>query len=148
MRAIGYGRFCISGEEAVAINLLLVDDDKIFIMKTIEEIDWGSIGIRQVFSAESMKQALDVLNTFSIDIIATDVGMPMGSGLELLEWLSEHRYPAETLVISGYAHFAYAQKAIEYGSKRYLLKPLSCKEFSVVLTEIVRERLGENSAGS
>ena len=63
-------------------------------MKTIEGIDWESIGIHRVFSAENIKQALDVLNTFSIDIIATDVEMPMGSGLELLEWLSEHQYPA------------------------------------------------------
>lgn len=115
-------------------------------MKTIEGIDWESIGIHRVFSAENIKQALDVLNTFSIDIIATDVEMPMGSGLELLEWLSEHQYPAETLVISGYAHFTYAQRAIEYGSRRYLLKPLSCKEFSLVLAEIVQERTSRSSS--
>lgn len=115
-------------------------------MKTIEGIDWESIGIHRVFSAENIKQALNVLNTFSIDIIATDVEMPMGSGLELLEWLSEHQYPAETLVISGYAHFTYAQRAIEYGSRRYLLKPLSCKEFSLVLAEIVQERTSRNSS--
>lgn len=141
--------FVIWEKGAIAINLLIVDDDKLFIMKTIEGIDWESIGIHRVFSAENVKQALDVLNTFSIDIIATDVEMPMGSGLELLEWLSEHRYPAETLVISGYAHFTYAQKAIEYGSRRYLLKPLSCKEFSLVLAEIVQERTSRNgTAGS
>lgn len=115
-------------------------------MKTIEGIDWESIGVHRVFSAENIKQALDVLNTFSIDIIATDVEMPMGSGLELLEWLSEHQYPAETLVISGYAHFTYAQRAIEYGSRRYLLKPLSCKEFSLVLAEIVQERTSRSSS--
>ena len=146
MRNLRYGWFLKPEKGAVAINLLIVDDDKLFVMKTIEGIDWKSIGIHRVFSAENIKQALDVLNTFSIDIIATDVEMPMGSGLELLEWLSEHRYPAETLVISGYAHFAYAQKAIEYGSRRYLLKPLSCKEFSLVVAEIVQERISRNGS--
>lgn len=122
------------------MNILIVDDDKLFIRKVIERVDWDNIGIHRVFSAEDMQQACKVLETFSIDIVVTDVEMARGNGLELLSWIAEKKYPVETLVVSGYAHFAYAQKAMEYGCKRYLLKPVSGKELSITLENIVKQR--------
>lgn len=122
------------------MNILLVDDDKLFIRKVIEGIDWDNIGIHRVFSAEDMQQACRILETFSIDIMVTDVEMPRGNGLELLEWITERKYSVDSLVVSGYAHFAYVQKAMEFGTKRYLLKPVSNKELSNVLSKIVEQR--------
>lgn len=122
------------------MNILIVDDDKLFIRKVLEGIDWDKIGIHRVFSAEDMKQACMVLEMFSVDIVVTDVEMARGNGLELLNWIAEKKYPVETVVVSGYAHFAYVQKAMEYGCKRYLLKPVSSKELSSALDKIVKQR--------
>lgn len=122
------------------MNILIVDDDKLFIRKVLEGIAWDEIGIHRVFTAEDMQQACTVLETFSVDIVVTDVEMVGGNGLELLSWISEKKYPVETLVVSGYAHFAYVQKAMEYGCKRYLLKPVSGKELSSALEKIVKQR--------
>lgn len=122
------------------MNILVVDDDKLVIRKVIEIVDWNKLEIHRVFTAESMQQACNVLETFSVDIVVTDVEMPGGNGLELLSWISEKQYPVETIVVSGYAHFAYAQKAMEYGCKRYLLKPVSSKELSAVIAEIIRQK--------
>lgn len=122
------------------MNILVVDDDKLFIRKVIEIVDWNKLEVHRVFTAESMQQACNVLETFSVDIVVTDVEMPGGNGLELLSWISEKQYPVETIVVSGYAHFAYAQKAMEYGCKRYLLKPVSSKELSAVIAEIIRQK--------
>lgn len=87
-----------------------------------------------------MQQACTVLETFSVDIVVTDVEMVRGNGLELLSWIAEKKYPVETVVVSGYAHFSYVQKAMEYGCRRYLLKPVSGKELSGVLSEIIRQK--------
>ena len=122
------------------MNILLVDDDKLFIRKTVEGIDWENIGIHQIFTAGNMDEACRVLETFRVDIVVTDVEMPQGSGLELLEWIAEKKYQVESIVISGYAHFAYAQKAMEFGSRKYILKPVSSKELMIVIGEIVREK--------
>ena len=122
------------------MNILLVDDDKLFIRKIIEGINWEEIGIHRVFSAEDMQQAIQILNTFTIDIMVTDIEMPRGNGLELLEWISENKYAIDTLVLSGYAHFVYVQKAMEYGCKRYLLKPVSNNELKVLLKEMIEKR--------
>ena len=123
------------------MNILIVDDDKLFIRKVLEGIAWDEIGIHRVFTAEDMQQACTVLETFSVDIVVTDVEMARGNVLELLSWISEKKYPVETLVVSGYAHFAYVQKAMEYGCKRYLLKPVSGKELSNAIDKIVKQRL-------
>ena len=76
--------------------------------------------------------------------------MPQGSGLELLEWVREQELPVECIYLSSYAHFAYAQKALELHSRGYLLKPVSNKELSSVLDNLVgqmkqeREENGED----
>lgn len=122
------------------MNILIVDDDKLFIRKVIEIVDWNKLEVHRVFTAENMQQACNVLATFTVDIVVTDVEMSGGNGLELLCWIAERKYSVETIVVSGYAHFAYAQKAMEYGCKRYLLKPVSGKELGTVLEEIIKQK--------
>lgn len=126
--------------KGINMNILLVDDDKLFIRKTIEGIKWDEIGIHRVFSAGDLQQALQVLNCFPIDIMLTDIEMPRGNGLELLEKVLQEYKSVDTLVISGYAHFSYAQKAMEFGAKRFLVKPISNSELRETLEEIIAGR--------
>lgn len=119
---------------------MIVDDDQYVIQKIAEGIDWEEIGIRRVFTADNVRQACKTFETFPIDILVTDIEMPQGSGLELLQWVQEKKYPVESLVLSGYAHFAYAQKAMQYGSRKYILKPVSNKELVTAIREIVEEK--------
>lgn len=122
------------------MNILIVDDDQYVIRKIAEGIDWEETGIRRVFTADNMQQACKVFETFPIDILVTDIEMPQGSGLELLQWVQERKYPVESLVLSGYAHFAYAQKAMQYGSRKYILKPVSNKELVAAIREITEKQ--------
>ena len=122
------------------MNILLVDDDALFIRKTIEGMQWKKIGIDKVFSADDMQQALNIIKDFSIDIMITDIEMPRGNGLELLGVVTKKYKEVDSIVLSGYAHFSYAQKAMEYGAKRFLLKPVSNSELEVTLKEIIEFR--------
>lgn len=108
--------------------------------KIVEGIDWEDIGIRRVFTADNIRQARKIFETFPVDILVTDIELPQGNGLELLEWVKQKNYPAESLVLSGYAHFAYAQKAMQYGTKEYMLKPISNRELSEKVRNIVFEK--------
>lgn len=126
------------------MNILLVDDDKLFIRKTVEGIEWAEIGVRGIYSAYNMEMALQVLEVFPIDILITDMEMPNGNGLELLEIVSRKYQSMDTLVLSGYAHFSYAQKSMEYGVKRFLVKPVSNKELRELLEELISDRKRRN----
>lgn len=121
------------------MNICIVDDDKYVVEKIVEGMEWEKWNIDGVFTAYNIKQAKEILSTMEINILLSDIEMPQGSGLELLKWVREQKLPVECIYLSSYAHFAYAQKALELHSKAYLLKPVSNKELGGVLDDLVNQ---------
>ncbi len=119
------------------MNICIVDDDKYVVEKIVEGIDWKKWGIEGVYTAYNIRQAKEILGTLQVDILLSDIEMPQGSGLELLEWVREQKLPVECIYLSSYAHFAYAQKALQLHSRGYLLKPVSNRELENVLGSLV-----------
>lgn len=85
------------------------------------------------------KEAVDYLKENPVDVIFTDINMPLLDGIELMKFTREH-YPETIIVaISGYNDFHYAQQAIEYQVKRYLLKPIVMEDMEALIEEIHKE---------
>lgn len=130
------------------MNICIVDDDKYVVEKIVEGIDWKKWDIEGVYAAYNIRQAKEILGTLKVDILLSDIEMPQGSGLELLEWIRERRLPVECIYLSSYAYFAYAQKALELHSRGYLLKPVSNRELENVLGNLVEQmRAGKDESG-
>lgn len=71
-----------------------------------------------------------------IDVLFTDIRMPVMNGLVLMERVRE-AYPEVVIVaLSGYQDFAYAAHAIRMRAFDYLLKPLSEAELAPLLARI------------
>lgn len=64
------------------------------------------------------------------DLAFVDVQMPGMSGLELLQAAGERQLSTLFIMISGYAEFAYAQKAMFHNAIGYCLKPFSKSELN------------------
>lgn len=79
--------------------------------------------------AENGEEACKMLRALQPDLVFTDINMPGKSGIDFLEYISREYPGTESIVISGYSEFEYAQSAIKYGSSDYLLKPLNLKQF-------------------
>ena len=75
------------------MNICIVDDDKYVVEKIVEGMEWKRWDIDGVYVAYNIKQAKDILSTRQIDILLSDIEMPQGSGLELLEWVREKSFP-------------------------------------------------------
>lgn len=118
------------------ISILIVDDDKILVDKLEETIKWKKIGISMVFTAYNIRQAQKILEEFPIQIMLCDIDMPQGSGLELLEWMRSKEIDTECAFLSSYANFAYAQKALRFSCREYLLKPISNHELEQILQKM------------
>lgn len=73
------------------------------------------------------------------DIILTDIRMPVMDGLEMIRALREADSPAEFIVLSGYAEFCYAKKAIELGVRDFITKPVDEEELSKTLNKVCKE---------
>lgn len=134
------------GEGRLNVSILIVDDDRVVVDRLVEGVNWEAVGIKTVLTASNIRQAMELIRTARVDILLSDVEMPQGSGLELLEWVRQEKIPLSCIFLSSYAYFGYAQKAISLGGSDYLLKPVSHRELEEKLSALVqslREKRGE-----
>lgn len=118
-------------------TILIVDDEprtRLGIQKTLAA--W-SAGKHRIEAAASGVEALEWLRDNPVHIIITDVRMPEIGGLQMLEMLAERGHLPVVIVISGYAEFEYAKKALQLGVFEYLVKPLD----KTALIDAVRRAL-------
>lgn len=115
-------------------RLMIVDDDALARDVICHSINWNDIGISEVATAIDGQDALQKCVEFNPNIVITDIRMPNMDGLQLVQKLAELLPEIKTIIISGYDEFDYAQKAVQFGTCDYLLKPCSPEE----LTESVR----------
>lgn len=111
------------------VQILLVDDESYVTESLSATIPWGTLGIERVHQAASALAAVDVLETCDIDILVTDIRMPGMTGLELIIEVKERWPHIRCLLLTGYADFEYAKKAIQLKAFDYILKPVDDEEF-------------------
>ncbi len=121
------------------MNILLVDDNVYVLEGLLAGIDYPSLGIGQVFTAKSMQEAVELLETEEIPLVLTDIEMPDGSGLELLEWINENEPATVTIFCTSFADFDYAKRAVELHSFDYYLKPVRYDELQQLLKRAADE---------
>lgn len=105
-------------------RVMIVDDEEPIRQGLKALIDWKSCGFEIVGEASDGRQALANIPLLCPDVIITDIQMPEINGLELIRQTKQDGFLGFFIVISGFAEFSYAQTAIRYGVKSYLLKPL------------------------
>jgi len=72
------------------------------------------------------------------DIAVIDINMPIMDGFQMLE-SSYEQYNYAPIILSGYSDFEYAKRAIHYGVKGYLLKPLNMTDMKEAIRLAKRE---------
>ncbi len=121
------------------MNILLVDDDRFVIAALEKNIDWNSLGITGVFTANDIKKAQEIMAENSIDLLLSDIDMPHGSGLELLGILREQGNSIPAIFLTNYADFSYAKRALELRSFHYFLKPIDYPELTKIISQALLE---------
>lgn len=101
----------------------------------------------KVGEAKNGKEALEYARGRQLDIVFTDIQMPIMNGLEFAAELGKS-CPKEPKIVfvSVYHEFDYAQKAIRLGAKDYLVKPVSAESLDGVLLELENQLIQESSA--
>ena len=108
-------------------SILIVEDEKYSRDMLVERLeDMPFIGM--VSSVSNGLSAIQYLRENIVDIVFTDIKMPVMSGFELAEYVSKFLPYCQVVFFSGYEEFDYAQKAISYGVTEYLLKPLDLQQ--------------------
>lgn len=118
------------------LTILIVDDEKIerkgicFLLKK-------QGGEFRILEAQNGSHALTVLAENKVDILFSDVKMPVMNGLELAAKAREKYPDLEIVIFSGYNDFSYAKEALRQGVSDYVLKPVDPEEFAKTFAGVV-----------
>ena len=105
-------------------HTMIVDDEPLMRTYLAQNIPAFSSLFDVSAAAKDGLEAVELLKKIPVDVVITDIKMPEMDGLSLAKHIHEN-YPGITvIIISGFSDFEYAQKAIRYNVKDYLLKPL------------------------
>lgn len=125
------------------MQLLIVDDHPDQVDSMAQMIPWFKYGIEAVYKAYSAYEALDYINSQSINIMITDIRMPGMNGLELIQCVRSISEKIKCVVLSGFNDFEYAKQAIQYKTVGYLMKPVDTQELISLIEQIHRELQNE-----
>ena len=89
----------------------------------------------QVLSAENMTEALRISEAEQFDLLLSDIGLPDGSGLELIRQIRQKR-EVNAIAVSGYGMDEDIQRSQEAGFFEHLTKPISLDRLQEVIDRI------------
>jgi len=128
-------------------RLAIVEDDYFIRTGLASHLPWADLGFEVAGAFEDGRQALDFVMANPVDVVLSDIKMPGMSGLELARELHDQRPVTYVAFLSAFEEFRYAQQAIEYGVRRYIVKSAKYDDlvevFRGIKAELDRGRRGE-----
>lgn len=112
----------VEGAEKRPVGRLLLVDDEATVRSALARA-LGAAG-HEVRTAASPEEALRAVESESFDVVLTDVHMPSGTALDLLQALRQRANDAPVIFLTGKPSADTAARALEDGAFRYLFKPV------------------------
>ncbi|WP_456289233.1 response regulator [Paenibacillus sp. AK002] len=104
-------------------RVLLVDDEAIARTGLRSTFDWEKYGYRLVGEASNGQRAMKWIINGDLDILITDIAMPVMDGLELTRRTRELCPWVKVLLLSCHSDFEFVREGIRLGASDYILKP-------------------------
>ena len=117
-------------------KVFLVDDEPFIIEGLYDLVKWPDYGMEIVGHALNGAAALEAMKGLDLDILITDISMPVMGGLSLIPQ-AQKRYPElKVIILSGYNEFDYLKEGMRLGIENYLLKPINIVEMKATLANV------------
>ena len=117
-------------------NVLLVDDEYLELELLEKHVPWGELGFKVIDTAKNGREALDVFERLSPDILITDVKMPFVDGIALANKVYQSYPETRIIFLSGYNQFDYLKAAFHVEAVDYLLKPVDLEELQALMSVV------------
>jgi two-component system response regulator PilR (NtrC family) len=118
-------------------RVLIVDDEQ-DVRETLEsvlqKIDY------QPLSAANGEEALEVIRNQKVDIVLSDLYMPVMNGIELLKRVKSEKKNIIFLMITAHPTIETAVDAIKKGAYDYLTKPFHIEEVRIKLSRALEKQ--------
>lgn len=120
------------------LNILYIEDEKnirLNIKKTLE------LFCENVFDAESVLNAKEILTNQRIDIIISDINLPDKSGIDFVKEIRISDKTIPIILLSAYTDKEFLLEATKLKLVDYLTKPINFKDLNDALQKCVEEIL-------
>ncbi len=123
-------------------TVIIVDDEPSIRegLKTL--IPWNNYGFNVIAIAKNGIEGIQLYQQFSPNLMIVDIRMPKMDGLTMINELRKKDINLQFLILSGFADFDYAKRAIGAGAAGYLLKPLDEDEL-IESIQMIHRKLEE-----
>lgn len=124
-------------------TVLIVDDEKPFLLSLADGLTLYYSREFNVLTAENGKKAIELLDTTKVDLVITDLKMPVTDGFDLLAFMSKNHPEIPVIVMTAFGNPEVEERLKNLDFVHYLEKPLDFHE----LATKIRENLPEDAQG-
>jgi DNA-binding NtrC family response regulator len=118
------------GNKLPPLSILVVDDEPIVVQSLG---DWFRQDGHRVDTAQSSREALNLVSEKDYDLAFLDIKMPGVDGLELQQRLAAVKPDLTVIIMTAYASVDTAVKALKAGAYDYIAKPFDPEELSLLV---------------
>jgi two-component system response regulator YesN len=125
------------------LKIIIAEDEALIRERLKRMIARSGLDIEVVGEASNGREALVLAQEKRPDLAIVDIEMPLLGGLDFLEEARKSGVAVKALILTGFAQFSYARRAIQLGVVDYLLKPVREQTLREALVRAARESAHE-----
>lgn len=123
------------------INVLIVDDSETVRQIIIKTLDLAGVAVNEIHQASNGREALDLLAGQWVDLVFSDINMPVMNGIEMIEKMKADDVlkTIPVVVVTTEGSKARVEQLKEKGVAAYVRKPFTPEEIRAVVDEVLGE---------
>ena len=126
------------------IRIIIAEDEPVILRGIVLTVTQLSSDYEIAALSQNGADALDKIQDLKPDIVITDIKMPVMDGLELIESASKASPHTVFVILTGYAEFEYAKRAMQLQVADYLLKPVDPDALENLLEKLTEQILSNS----
>jgi two-component system CheB/CheR fusion protein len=119
------------------LKILLVEDDGPTLKVMTRLLGRAPYVVK---TANTFASALETATSEDFDLIISDIGLPDGSGLELMRELLDRQHAIKGIALSGFGMEEDVKKSKEAGFYEHLTKPINFKRLEAAIKDLTAAR--------
>jgi DNA-binding response OmpR family regulator len=125
----------------MSIRVLVVDDEEDFLQALVMRLELRGMSVQGVMRG---REALDLLDETSFDVVVLDIKMPGMDGIEVLREIRQRHPDTAVLVLTGHASQELSAEGRSLGAFDYLIKPIKLE----AIVERIMAAAGNGRSGN
>lgn len=124
-------------------KIIIIDDEPLIRNGLKKMFPWHDFDMQIAETFANGTLALEYIKLHPIDLVITDIKMPVMSGLDFMKECQRQNIKTKFIILSGFSDFEYVKRAAQIGIENYLLKPIDTHEMTQTLLQVKDKLIAE-----